>query len=392
MWKDSIELKVIRLEGFPCSSTELALYIYFGDILHDQLLPITEEKSVVLPQEGTYRLEIINQNNQEEKSVSFERSLFKEDGVRWIPLFSPHKDFISEIPEEVLHPRILLIFYKKRMLSVAEVNLSVEEGEDEEKSCGLSQYEVNDEPLVSKVMNEDKLIGDYRNAIEYERKLRDEQERNMKKISGDLKDALMRSRDREDSLLMLVTQKEEELASAQNEISSLRAKVRKLELEKKQIEDLVECMKSEQECLNIEGLRSELQMFTEYFKDFEEFSELKARLDGYETKETEVKESENYIENYFKNKKVEAKKDKETVYLVNGKKISVCLRDGIIMFRSLGALQKIEEFFVSRKERSLTPSNRFHRKVVSEFKLHESESKESLTKRGNNTPLNLKRK
>ena len=347
---------------------------------------------MVLPQEGTYRLEIINQNNQEEKSVSFERSLFKEDGVRWIPLFSPHKDFISEIPEEVLHPRILLIFYKKRMLSVAEVNLSVEEGEDEEKSCGLSQYEVNDEPLVSKVMNEDKLIGDYRNAIEYERKLRDEQERNMKKISGDLKDALMRSRDREDSLLMLVTQKEEELASAQNEISSLRAKVRKLELEKKQIEDLVECMKSEQECLNIEGLRSELQMFTEYFKDFEEFSELKARLDGYETKETEVKESENYIENYFKNKKVEAKKDKETVYLVNGKKISVCLRDGIIMFRSLGALQKIEEFFVSRKERSLTPSNRFHRKVVSEFKLHESESKESLTKRGNNTPLNLKRK
>lgn len=389
MWKDSIELKVIRLEGFPCSSTELALYIYFGDILHDQLLPITEEKSVLLPQEGTYRLEIINQNNQEEKSVSFNRNLFKEDGVRWIPLFSPHNDFISEIPEDVQHPRILLIFYKKRMLSITEANLSIDEVE--EKHEDNSVYEVNDEPLVSKVVNDDKIIVDYRNAIEYERKLRDDQEKNLKKMSSDLRDALERSRNREDSLLLLVTEKEGELASAQNEIASLRAKVRKLELEKKQISDLVDCMKSEQECLNVEGLRKELEMFTKYFKDFEEFSELKARLDGYETKETEVKESENYIESYFKSKKIEIKKDKEAVYSVNGKKISISSRDGMLMFRHLGVLQKIEDFLAEKKERSLTPSNRFHKKNNSDFRLNESESKESLTKRGN-TPLNLRRK
>jgi hypothetical protein len=391
MWKDSIELKVIRLEGFPCSSAELALYVYFGDILHDQLLPITEEKSVLLSQEGTYRLEIINQNNQEEKSVSFQRNLFKEDGVRWIPLFSPHDDFLTEIPEDVPHPRILLIFYKKRMLSLKENEISVHEVEESKEE---ENYEINDEPLVSSVFlknsGDDKMLNDYKSALEYERKLRDEQEKNLKKITNDLNETLERARVREDSLLDLITSKEEELFSAQNEIASLRGKIRKLEAEKNQLNDSVNLLRADKECSNIDGLRKELEMFTSYFKDCQKLSELKSRLDAYEAKDLIQKEQENSIENFFKGKKMEVKKDPEVVYSVNNRKVALVFKESIF-FRSLGALQKFDEFLLASHERSLTPSNKFHRKNVSEFRLNESESKDSLVRRGN-TPLNLRRK
>ena len=392
MWKDSIELKVIRLEGFPCSSAELALYVYFGDILHDQLLPITEEKSVVLTQDGVYRLEIINQNNQEEKSVSCDKKLFAEDGVRWVPLFSPNDDFLSQIPEEVPHPRILLIFYRKRMLNIKESEISIQSIEDPQVE---EIYEINDEPLVSSVLtksnNDEKIVTDYKTALEYERRLRDEQEKNIKKLSSDLNDSLERSRIREDSLLSLVTAKEEELLSAQSEIASLRAKIRKIETEKEQLAESVNLMKNERNCLNVESLRKELEMFTHYFKDCQKISEMKSRIDAYEMKEMIQRDAEMIVENFCKGKKIEAKKDMEMVYSVNNKKAAVMVKDSVVLFRTLGPLQKFEEFFISNHERSLTPSNKFHRKNISEFRLTESESKDSLFRRGN-TPLSNRRK
>ena len=117
----------------------------------------------MLTQDGVYRLEIINQNNQEEKSVSFDKKLFAEDGVRWVPLFSPNDDFLSQIPEEVPHPRILLIFYRKRMLNIKESEISIQSIEDPQVE---EIYEINDEPLVSSVLtksnNDEKIVTDYK--------------------------------------------------------------------------------------------------------------------------------------------------------------------------------------------------------------------------------------
>ncbi|OMJ67433.1 hypothetical protein SteCoe_35414 [Stentor coeruleus] len=380
MWKDSIEVKVIRLEGFPCSSTELALYLYADDALHDQLLPITEEKALVLSLDATYKLEIINQNTQEEKTISFKRDLFKEDGVRWLPLFSQSDDYISTLPEEVMLPRILLIFYSKTKLASIEEHSSEEILESEPLK---STYEINDEPLVAKIVTDEKLLQDYKNALEFERKLRDEQEKNMKNMEKKLKDALERSQKREDSLLQLINSNEEELIAAQNEIASLRAKIRRLEHENTQYIDLAESYKAEKECLNYEGLRKELEVFTHYFRDCEEVKEFKAKLEAYENKEQEALELERLVLEGIKGRSNDVKKGDEIVYVIGGKRISLTNHDGCLLYRSLGTLQKFDDFFASGYERSMTPSSKINRRNGLELKSLESESKEFGNKRVN---------
>lgn len=385
MWKDSVELKVIRLEGFPCSSTELACYLYYNEALHDQLIPINEEKSLVISESGTYRLEINNQNNQEEKTVSFEKDLFKEDGVRWLPLFSQSQDFISEIPEEVNLPRVLVIFYRKRMIGTVKEKSS-EEVEDENEK----ELETKENLQNPKGLPDDKLIQDYRAALEYERTLRDEQEKNMAKLSQELRESIERSQVREDSLLQLITVKEEELLSAQTEITTLRSKVRRLEIEKSQISDMFESVKSEQECLNIKGLKKELEMFTHYFKDCEDMNKIKSRLEILEEKEQEMLEQECLILEALKGKTVEIKKENDVVYTISQKRISITTKDEVVLFRTLGPLQRFEELLQKPSERSMTPTNKFHRRVGSEAKLLETDS--NLSRRINTSFNGLKRK
>lgn len=373
MWKDSVEVKVIRLEGFPCSSTELALYLYADDVLHDQLLPITEEKALVLSLDATYKLEIINQSTQEEKTVSFKSDLFKEDGVRWLPLFSQTNDYLSTLPEDVMLPRILLIFYRKSKLSSIEEHSSEEILESEPLK---STYEINDEPLVARIVTDEKLLQDYKNALEFERKLRDEQEKNMKKMEKELKEALERSQKREDSLLQLINVKEEELIAAQSEIASLRAQIRRLEHENTQIMDLSESYKAEKECLNYEGLRKELEVFTHYFRDCEEVGQVKAKLEAFESKEQAALELERLVLDAIKGRSSDVKRGDEIIYVIGGKRISLTNHDGCLLYRTLGALQKFDDFFASGYERSMTPSSKLHRRNGSELKSLESESKE----------------
>jgi hypothetical protein len=356
MWKDSVEVKVIRLEGFSRSSAELSLYLYIDDVLHDQLLPITEEKSLLLSEEGVYRIEITNQDNSEEKTVSFKRELFIEDSVRWIPVFSQPQDFIAEIPENVHMPRILLLFYRKRALSLAHDPIIFEEPEEIPVANG--QIELNDEPLISRLSPDDKLVQDYKVALEFERKLRDEQEKNIEKLSKEIHEVIERSRKREDSLLQLISEKEKELQDAQNEIIGLRSKVRKTEIEKSNLEDVIESLKSEKECLNVDGLRREIEMFTNYFSDCDEITKLRAQIEAYEAKDQAVKEQEEILLEVLKGKKIEAKRENDPVFTVGGKKICLSIRDGSLLFRALGALQRFEELFQVKHERSMTPSNR----------------------------------
>ena len=391
MWKDSVELKVIRLEGFPCSSTELACYLYYNDALHDQLIPITEEKSLVISEEGTYRLEINNQNNQEERTVSFEMALFAEDGVRWLPLFSQSNDFISEIPEEVSLPRILVIFYKKRLLGGTEYKTSPEKPPAESKAT-VSVYELNDEPLLSSIVPDEKVLQDYKVAIEFERTLRDEQEKNMARLSQELRDSLERSQTREDSLLQLVTIKEEELLAAQTEITTLRSRIRRLDIEKTQISDMFESVKAEKECLNIGALYKELEMFSHYFKDCEEIGKIKAKLEGYENKELGASEQEGMIFEAVKGKNVEVKKENDTVYSIGQKRVAITSKEGVLLFRTLGNLQRFEEMFQSSHERSMTPSTKFHRRVGSDARIMEHETKEGMSKKMNTSFNNVRKK
>ena len=390
MWKDSVELKVIRLEGFPCSSTELACYLYYNDALHDQLLPINEEKSLVLTEDGLYRLEINNQNNQEEKTVSFQMSLFKEDGVRWLPLFSSNQDFITEIPDDVNLPRILIIFYRKRMLSVIDEKSSGEE--IAEPPPHESIFELHDEPLVSAVIPDDKIIQDYKIALEYERKLRDDQEKNILRLSKELHDALERSQIREDSLLQLITVKEEELLSAQSEITSLRSKTRKAEIEKTQLSDMLESVKAERQCLNIEGLYKELEMFTHYFKDCEEIMKIKAKLEAFENKELAFQEQEKLVLEYMKGKNVDINKEIEPLYTIGQKKISITVRGGILFYRLLGPSIRFDEFFNASPERSMTPSTKIARRNGSDSKFLENDSKQGISKRVNTSFNSTKKK
>jgi adenylate kinase family enzyme len=391
MWKDSVELKVIRLEGFPCSSTELACYLYFNDALHDQLIPINEEKSLMVTEDGIYRLEICNQNTQEEKSVSFQMDLFTEDGVRWLPLFTHKQDFITEIPLDVNLPRILVIFYRKRLLTVIEEKNSTEEIPEPE--VFNTQESLNEEPLVSALIPDEKLLQNYKIALEYERKLREDQEKNINKLSKELHDALERSQIREDSLLQLITVKEEELHTAQIEISNLRSKLRKIEFEKTQLNDIIESLKSERVCLNIEGLQKELAMFTCFFKDSDDISRLKAKLDVYENKEQVYKQQEELILDTFrsKGKNFEVKRENEVVYMIARKKISVYAIDNILFYRNLGPLQKFEDFFSTVNERSMTPSNKFHKRNGSDSKSLEIETKDTVTKRVNTSFVNTKK-
>ncbi|OMJ75194.1 hypothetical protein SteCoe_25706 [Stentor coeruleus] len=385
MWKDSVEIKVIRLEGFPCSSTELALYLYADDVLHDQLLPITEEKSLILSQETIYKLEIINQTTQEEKSVSFKRDLFKEDGVHWLPLFSQSNDFLSELTEDVMLPRILLIFYRKKKLSPIEEHNSIEETEAKEP-----EIVEKDQENEVKNFEDEKIIQDYKNALEYERKIRDEQEKNMKKMEKELKDTIERSLKREDSLLQLITVKEQELIDAQNEISKLRSQIRKLEYENAQVNDLLESYKSEKECLNYDGLRKELEVFTYYFRDCEEVSKIKAKLEAFESKEEALHEQEILLLDAIKGRGADIKKENEFVYSISGKRISITNCDGCLFYRNLGALQKLDDFFNTKQERSMTPTSKGLRRNVSDLKTLESESKE-LTPKRVNTSFNLRK-
>ena len=370
MWKDSVELKIIRLEGFPCSSTELACYLYYKDALHDQLIPINEEKSLMLSEEDVYRLEIANDNTQEAKTISFHMTLFKEDGVRWLPLFSQDQDYINEIPSDVSLPRVLVIFYKKRALSMVDEHNSNEDVEETEEIDEI----LNEEPLVSTVVSDEKLVQDYKIALEYERKLRDEQEKNIAKLSKELHESIKRSLIREDSLIQLITVKEDELLSAQSEISSLRSKIKKIELEKSQLTDVLESLKSEKECLNVEGLHKELEMFTHYFRDCEEITKIKAKLEAYENKDMASKEQENLISEVFKGRNVEIKRENEAVYSISTKRVVICVKEGFVFFRNLGGLQKFEDFFLSSPERSMTPSNKLHRRIGSDLKTIESES------------------
>ncbi|OMJ73400.1 hypothetical protein SteCoe_27908 [Stentor coeruleus] len=385
MWKDSVEVKVIRLEGFPCSSTELALYLYADDTLHDQLLPITEEKSLYLPYDAVYKLEIINQSTQEVKTVRFKRDLFKNDGVRWLPLFTQSNDYLTELLEDVQMPRILMIFYRKKRLSTIEEHSSTEEAQE------IQDVKVSPLDIEGEKNNPDEKIGiEYKNALEFERKIRDEQEKNMKKLEKELKDALERNKKREDSLLQLVNVKEEELMAAQKEISNLRGKIVRLEYENTQLHDLLESYKSEKECLNYEGLRNELEVFTHYFHDNEEISKLKSKLKNYESRDQSLHEQELLLLEAIKGKPVDIKKENELVYSISGKKISLLILNGCLMFRTLSSLEKFDNFFLLKKERSMTPTSKPHKRAVSDLKTQESDSKAISPKRIN-TSFTLKK-
>ncbi|OMJ83889.1 hypothetical protein SteCoe_15118 [Stentor coeruleus] len=130
---DNFEVTIIRVEGLG-NISKASCCVYMNDELADSV-SIKDLESAqhicTVPSKGEIRFSV--EDLICKASVRFDINIIKCQGYHWLPMFPDGIDIITEVPEEVGLPRILLIFQSRKFLSpVIEITETSEISENVE--------------------------------------------------------------------------------------------------------------------------------------------------------------------------------------------------------------------------------------------------------------------
>ena len=227
----------------------------------------------------------------------------------------------------------------------------------------------------------DELAGKYHDLLK-SAETRDlqikEYEEKFVKLVENFKDQVKRSQDREESLLQLVHEKEEETKLAQEEMLRLRTQNQKLEIENLRFKDINTGLVKELELVNPSPLLSEVLKLRAMVKEHQSRLVKLEKLEEYEAKlyekdsiistlqktltrskpsDSDTKESQNFsisiIDELDEAVRAHAKamnlpealvRDKEQMYIYGNRKLSLMLLNGSLMCRIGGTFKPFREY------------------------------------------------
>ncbi|CAG9317958.1 unnamed protein product [Blepharisma stoltei] len=112
--KKSLEISLIKTEGFSELIENLGCYITIDDRLHEVVTPLhvenCENSTIEIPSFGIIRFIIKGVGHEKaEGSVSMGISVLPQEGTLWLPLYdSISEDYITMIPTQTQTPRLLI--------------------------------------------------------------------------------------------------------------------------------------------------------------------------------------------------------------------------------------------------------------------------------------------
>ena len=135
---DSYHLSVVKIEGLSEVQGSY-LYIYSGlNILRVLTLESFDIDPVPISK-GVLRFLIEDcQSSTLQASLTFKSDIFSRYGFHWLPLFTDPDETLTEIPEEVHLPRVLIEVQSNALSSVEEIT---EESESCEESSEIAEKE-----------------------------------------------------------------------------------------------------------------------------------------------------------------------------------------------------------------------------------------------------------
>jgi hypothetical protein len=298
MIKDSFEGKIIRIDGFD--DEDVTCRVFSSNKLQDEFKALSHQRTIQLSGKSVYRFEFSSVTFT--KKVSLKLSLFADDGAQWLPLFDSDVQ-ITELPEETLSPRFLIVLCKSKSLQTIEESgegseessLIVSESEEQVKEDGIrvemenkacetqeiaesldsaifDQSSIHEESSETsgivysekfdRIWEPDSMLNESQDKVfmelirenqrlklaieetsskyqqicamhEKEMRVNLEMDERLEKMLENYEEMMKRNQEREESLLVLVAEKENELKVAHEEIGKLRidAKVRQIEVE-----------------------------------------------------------------------------------------------------------------------------------------------------------------
>lgn len=169
---DSFSLSVIKIEGLG-NVSQTHCYLYMNDKLHNAVSMSSLEPVPSLIRSGQVKIVIEDDpSGQLIASLSFSTSIILAPGLLWLPLSLCSEDWISEVPDEVGLPRILLEIQVNLLISpIIEVSSSSETCEDvieETPNEDLQKMRVKGLEMIIKNIELEKEIHEIRKNAEKE--------------------------------------------------------------------------------------------------------------------------------------------------------------------------------------------------------------------------------
>lgn len=426
MLRDSYEAKIIRVDGL--AQDEVVCEMYLNGQKFDYFQSFSQIKPVILSSKGCYQ--VVLKTSASQKSVSFKTSIFQEEGAQWLPLFDSN-DYIDFLPDETLAPRFLMVLCKTRNLHTIEESGEVseqsslsmsaseevlseikeilntqeffesidssfmdqssikEDGEevpDTTRSQRLSRIweEENTNDKVSFDINHQRAFEELLEKYQVLSKTQEVQEKRIaeydekfKKILETSKEQMKRSKEREDSLLQLVCEKETEARTVQEEVYKLRTDNRNLKIENARVKANEELLLNQISLSNVDDLVKEVKVLKDLMKSqgsskitqekIEEIArkdvvikELQRLIYHFKPLEGETRDSQESIVMAFDELdevvKNNAKsmgltepliRDKEQMYLYGNRKLSLMLSNGNLVCRMGASFKPFRQYMES---------------------------------------------
>lgn len=383
MWKSVFEIRLIRFEGITdFTKCEVVHNNFETEIIY----PSTSGKYFRVSSDGKYQ--IIVKSDQSQYSVSFTRGLFNDEGMIWVPMFFNDDQFIETLPEEVEEPRVLLLVQKKQLEEVCS-SIFTEESNPEPEF--ITENKENDTVII----NDDKEIsfcnenGIYESSLTYEitDTTRQEQYRDNKTIElqdlinhynkNSVKDTenysnidkaieyqqnLISHKILIDTNLNLISQKDEKILQAFKETLYLKNKIREYQVENCYLNSLNKDPIDQ----NLRKLNAELNSYKNKLAELEKTAKTKLFS-------KKILENGEKLEKAIKNECEKLNipyllKDAEEVYLHNGKKLNLLLKNGKLLCRQGNTYKEFSKYIDELNSCSYPnirsmPSKTFYRKV-----------------------------
>jgi hypothetical protein len=280
----------------------------------ESLLPIISEKRIKIEEASIYQVKAFS--GITEYSVSFPSTLLDEDGMFWLPLFQSSNDYIEALLEDVNDPRVLILVHKKSV-EEGKSQLVTEESAQDYEFMPEIKLEYSENPYSSQDLCPETpllLLKSVEASEDFQNPLTNEK---MLEISIHYQETLNTHKSFTEKILQDLEEKNSQLSNALNEISALSAQVRRLESEN----NYLRAMNNGFITAQITELVSQVELFKTKAKQLE----------------TEKYSNSGQLENLLKAEcekfNIEPVKDEEEVFLLNGKKFLISLKNGKVVCR-----------------------------------------------------------
>ncbi|OMJ87138.1 hypothetical protein SteCoe_11213 [Stentor coeruleus] len=137
---DSYNLSVVKIEGIYESSNSYCYIYHENNILRVLTLEYFEVQPISISK-GIIRVVIEDSSNSKTiASLSLSSNIFKRIGFHWLPLFTENEQCLSEVPEEVGLPRLLIDIQPNILSPVQELTEESENAEEFVEEAGLEDF------------------------------------------------------------------------------------------------------------------------------------------------------------------------------------------------------------------------------------------------------------